>query len=208
MRRVTSVQKILSVVCFFCLCTCFPVGFQAYGETETAQETQPDFRQVTWGMGMDEVIAIEGEYAYSGVMNGLDAEYIAYQSSVAGLDAVLAYYFCDGGLYGARYILTEEHSNDSLFIQDYDALKEALTTKYGEPLLDNENWTDTSKKSYYANKKADALSYGYLSYETYFMNDRTLVTLSMSADNYDITTMIDFASFEISPGEVDYSSDF
>lgn len=63
-----------------------------------------------------------------------------------------------------RYILTEEHSVDSLYIDDYNTFKQALTNKYGEPLLDNEKWTSDSKKSFYADDKGRALNYGYLSY--------------------------------------------
>ena len=107
-----------------------------------------------------------------------------------------------------RYILNEEHSNESLYIDDYMDVKKAITKKYGEPLLDRESWQDSSKESYYAEKKGDALNYGYLKYYTWYWLDRTEITMSMSADNYVISTIIDYTSNEIDPGEPDYSDDF
>ena len=122
-----------------------------------------DFKKFRWGDSQESVMAVEGTPKYSGKMNGLDANYIAYDTTAVGMDVLLAYYFCDGGLYSVRYILTEEHSVDSLYIDDYNTFKQALTNKYGEPLLDNEKWTSDSKKSFYADNKGRALNYGYLS---------------------------------------------
>lgn len=123
-----------------------------------------DFKKFRWGDSQESVMAVEGTPKYSGKMNGLDANYIAYDTTAVGMDVLLAYYFCDGGLYSVRYILTEEHSVDSLYIDDYNTFKQALTKKYGDPLLDNEKWASDSKKSFYADDKGRALNYGYLSY--------------------------------------------
>lgn len=121
---------------------------------------------------------------------------------------MLVYYFCDGGLFQTRYILTENHSNENLYIDDYEDVRTALTKKYGEPSLDWERWQDDSKKEYYASKKGDALCYGYLTYVTFYELERTIVGMEMSADNYNISTTVDFQSLEINPGEADYSDDF
>jgi len=120
---------------------------------------------------------------------------------------LLAYYFCDDGLYQVRYVLTETHSNESLYIDDYGTFKNAMIKKYGEALFDLENWENDSKKEYYADNKGNALSYGYLTYDTVWLLDRTYISMNMSADNYDITMTIDYVSAEISPGEADFSDD-
>lgn len=118
-----------------------------------------------------------------------------------------AYYFCDEGLYAVRYVLLETHSNDSLYIDDYNEFKSALTKKYGDPIFDLENWENNSKKEYYASKKGDALCYGYLTYETLYSSGRASIVMSMSADNYEISTTIDYVSFDIDPGDTDYSNE-
>ena len=164
-------------------------------------------KKFKWGDSKEYVQEIEGECISSGNVNGNNATYIVYSTQVAGLDCLLVYYFCDEGLFQARYILTESHSNEALYINDYSTFRSALTKKYGEPLLDQESWQDNSRKEYYANRKADALSYGYLKYITMYFLDDTIIGMEMSADNYKITTTVDYRSLSISPGEADYSDD-
>jgi hypothetical protein len=175
---------------------------------ESSEENTYDFKTFHWGDSQEIVEAVEGEPTKKGDMSGVDAYYIAYETTVAGKDAVLAYYFCSDGLFETRYVLTEKHSNEDLYIDDYDDVRTALTKKYGEPDVDSENWSNDNKKSYYADRKGDALSYGYLSYMTGYLLDKTTVLMKMSADNYKITTTVDFQSEELFPGEADYSDDF
>lgn len=148
---------------------------------------------------------VEGTPYMDGEVNGVDANYIAYETSAVGLDMMLAYYFCDDGLYQVLYLLTESHSVDSLYIDDYDTYKSAMIKKYGEPLIDDEDWESDSKKDYYADRKGDALSYGYLSYTTAWILDGTIILMKMSADNFDITMTVSYSSRNISPGEADFS---
>ncbi len=164
-------------------------------------------RKLKWGDSKECVKQIEGEPVLKGKMDGVKADYIAYEVTVAGLDCYLAYYFCDDGLYAARYLLNETHSNENFYIDDYNTFKNTLTKKYGSPLIDTENWQDNSKKSYYADRKGDALSYGYLKYYTWYTTDETWIEMNMSADNYIITMTVDYRSKTISPGEADYSDD-
>lgn len=172
-----------------------------------AQGTTTDIRQFNWGDSQEYVESVEGEPVYEGQMNGLNANYIAYETTAVGLDMLIAYYFCDDGLFQARYILTEPHSNETLYIDDYSTFRSALTKKYGDPLWDYESWENDSKKEYYANRKGDALCYGYLSYMTWYFTDRTTIYMNMSADNYDISMTVDYESNEISAGEADFSGD-
>jgi hypothetical protein len=177
-------------------------------ETESSEEEAYDFKKFHWGDSQETIEAVEGEPKTEDDMSAVDAHYVAYETTVAGKDALLAYYFCSDGLFQTRYILTESHSNEDLYIDDYEDVRTALTKKYGEPDFDFENWSNDSKKSYYADKKGDALSYGYLTYLTAYMLDRTTIYMDMSADNYKISTTIDFTSNDISAGEADYSDDF
>lgn len=174
---------------------------------ESSEPLEYDFKQFFWGDSKETVISKEGTPLTEGNMTGLDASYIVYQTTAVGMDMLLGYYFCDDGLYGVRYILAEEHSNESLYIDDYETFKNALTKKYGEPLFDYENWANDSKKEYYADKKGDALNYGYLTYDTWYITDRSFISMEMSADNYEISMTVDYESTTISPGEADFSDD-
>ena len=176
--------------------------------TENVDKVAYDFKTFNWGDSQKKVEEVEGEPFLEDDMTAQDAHYVAYKTTVAGKDAVLAYYFCNEGLFCTRYILSEEHSNENLFIDDYEDIREALTKKYDEPDYDFENWSDNGKKSYYADRKGTALEYGYLDYLTAWQLERTYISMEMSADNYNISTTIDFRSNDIDAGEVDYSDDF
>lgn len=176
-------------------------------EAALAETADYDFKSFYWGDSREKVISVEGTPDGEGKLTGTDSTYIAYETTAVGMDVLLGYYFCDEGLYAVRYILLEEHSNEALYIDDYEKFEAALTKKYGKPLLDLEKWENDSKKEYYADRKGDALCYGYLTYETVYSSGRASIVMSMSADNYEITTTIDYMSFDIDGGEADYSSE-
>lgn len=176
-------------------------------EPKAEQSIEFDFKQFNWGDSKNKVINVEGTPYLNDTIKERNTEWIAYKTKAVGLDMILAYYFTDDKLYQVRYILDEKHSNDNLFIDDYKSFRSALTNKYGEPLLDNESWQDDSKKDYYKNKKGDALSYGYLTYSTYYLTEKTIIWMDMSADNYEVSMKVQYESLSISPGEADYSGD-
>ena len=184
--------------------------YAVLAETVTSTEKpiiEYDFKKFFWGASMDEVIKVEGTPLLDGKVNGVDATYIAYKTTAVGLDMILAYYFCDDGLFHVTYILNETHSNESLYIDDYEKFKSALEKKYGETWWDFENWENDSKKEYYADRKGDALCYGSLEYSTIWFLDRTFISMDMSADNYEITMTVNYESKEISPGEANFSDE-
>ena len=182
-------------------------GFTSLIETASAESPNYDFKSFYWGDSREKVISVEGTPDGEGALSGTNSTYIAYETTAVGMDVLLGYYFCDEGLYAVRYILLEEHSNEALYIDDYETFKAALTKKYGKPLLDLDNWENDSKKEYYADRKGDALCYGYLTYETVYSSGTASIVMSMSADNYEITTTVDYMNFDIDGGEADYSSE-
>lgn len=195
---------------FFHFLLLIMVLFSTISITEEFATQEYDFKKFIWGASKQEVEAIEGEPLTIGKVDGLDAEYIAYKTSAVGLDMILGYYFCDDGLFQVRYVLNENHSNDDLYIDDYEKFRSALTKKYGEPLLDWVSWNDDSMKDYYqknGKSMGDALCFGYCTYDTWYTSDRSYITMSMSADNYDISMTVDYKSKTIDPGEANYSDE-
>ena len=164
-------------------------------------------RKLNWGDTKEHVKEVEGDWILEGTVDNLNATYVVYKVKVASLECLLAYYFCDEGLYQARYVLIEDHSNASLYIDDYNTFKKALTQKYGKPLIDTEKWDEDSNKKYYSDRRGRALEFGHLSFLTSYFLDDTIILMEMSADNYEIKTTIDYSSISISPGTADYSDD-
>ena len=174
-----------------------------------SDEVTYDFKVFNWGDSVERVMEVEGEQV---VVTEGDAttEYtstLRYESTVVGLDTYLIYYFCDEGLYQVIYWINESHSNESLYIDDYNKLKSALTDKYGEPTYDLEHWDNDTHKKYYADNKGDALCYGYLKYGSSWDTETTDIFLGMSADNYEVFTGLYYSSLTITPNEPDYSGD-
>lgn len=161
-------------------------------------DSEKDFRNTTWGMTRGEVEALEGVPLTSGTVEDFKhVEYIAYMTSVDGLDAVAAYYFNADGLFEARYVMYESHNNANLYIDDYKRIRDSLSNKYGDPLSDGETWDTPAHKSLYADDKGEALSHGFLKYANYFGTDRTFILMSMEVDNDAISTVINYTSLLI-----------
>jgi len=151
-----------------------------------------DFKDFPWGASLKEIIAVEGQPI--GWPTISDENLILYETTVVGLDAQLGYFFSDGSLNQAAYIFSQSHSIDSLYIEDYETIKNALEEKYGEALIDLESWKDDSMKGYLSDRKGYALKNGYLQYVTCWTLDKTSILMIMSATDNEITTMVSFES--------------
>lgn len=184
--------------------------FSTSAYSEEGNVSKFDFKQFVWGSTLEEVIDVEGTYLASDKVDGKNDTVIIYRTKAVGMDVILGYYFCDNGLYQVVYSLDEEHTSGESYINDYEKFRDALTKKYGKPLFDRIKWNDSSMKEYYlenGKSKGDALTYGYCSYSTGYQTDRSLIAMSMSSDNYEISTTIVYQSTVIDFGEADYSDE-
>jgi len=213
MKKIISLMLMVTIL--FCVAATqdsLPLAMKS-ARAESAVATQApaeeyDFKQFRWGASKEEVIAVEGTPLTEAKVNGYDdMQTIAYFTTIVDLDALLAYTFCNEGLCTTTYFLAESHSNNSLYIDDYEKIKSVLEKKYGKPLIDSENWENDSKEKSYADKKGDALYYGYLNYSTYWVLDRTIIYMSMSKDNNSIKTSVSKLSTELSPIKADFSDE-
>lgn len=140
----------------------------------------PDFRNVRWGMTMEEVMAAETEVALI-VVTGEPA--LAGNCTVAGRKARLYYQFSGSQLSEAFYAFEDTHTNSNLYIDDFTDMKELLTLKYGPPALDTAIW----KHNLYRNRPDDwglALISGDVKFRAEWETARTRVSLLLTGDNY------------------------
>lgn len=166
-----------------------------------------DFKSFNWGDPESKVLEIEGEPLYDLPLDEYNGAMLTYSTTAVGLDVYLNYTFNENGLFSTGYIVKESHSNPAAYIEDFEKFKNALISKYGAPIYDKENWTSSSKKSYYADNKGDALQYGYLSYEVRFETNTTTIVMTMDSDNYKISTNIVYLGKTIELPAPDYSDD-
>ena len=157
----------------------------------TAEEIEYDFKQFRWGDSKKQVRAIEGKPDWD-TESGL-----LYETQAVGLNVYLSYIFGNEGLFAVIYSLVEEHNNAMYYIKDYEEFKKALTKKYGEPFYDGEEWLNDSLKKYYEDDKGRALEYGYVTFTTIYLTDRSWIFMQMIGDdNYEVDTQVMYLNID------------
>ena len=109
-----------------------------------AQATVKDFRDFSWGSTFNFVKNNEKAKLISQDKEDL----ISYTDDLGGSSVEVNYQFNDDGkLVSGSYIFTKIHSNPQLYIEDYSVFKKLLTTKYGNPELNKEEWSSNTTPS-------------------------------------------------------------
>ncbi len=143
----------------------------------------PSFRNTVWGMTKDEVKQLE---TLETIFSEDEHSIFYYPTEIVNMDAIPCYAFDDEGkLYRGVYLFDVEHSNENLYIDDFDNVVEALTSKYGAPDSNKKNWKD----DLYEDDPDDwgfAVSIGDLSFEASWKTDNTLIWVTLNGDNYDL----------------------
>ena len=91
---------------------------------EKAADREPDFRNATWGMSVDEVKQREDaslDYESSNI--------VIFTDSIAGLDCSVVYVFVDDKLVRTKYNFNAAHTNKNLYISDFRNLQHLLTSQ-------------------------------------------------------------------------------
>ena len=94
--------------------------------TILAKEQTYDFRETTWGMSKEQVKATEDKKP--GIE---DDSSLAYKVTIKEKEFACSYSFLEDKLYAGGYIFIGEQTNENLYIEDYEDIKETLTKKYG-----------------------------------------------------------------------------
>ena len=161
------------------------------------------FRNALWGMSKEQVKKVETsefmkEEKGGGDFKGLDVLY--YKTEVGSLEAVIIYYFAENLLTTARYLITESHSNNNLYIKDFENIRNQLTQKYGSPERDDAIWSNDLYQDD-PSEYGTAVSVGHLMYVAEWYPPETIIQLLLRGDNYKIYLWVeytgeDFREFE------------
>ncbi len=159
---------------------------------------RPDFRQVWWGMSYAGVRSAESSGVNAQVVQRSPSEKLLnYDDRIAEMDCNILYVFVTDKLVQADYIITEKHSNENRYIEDFDRLKKILVEKYGGS-SDRDVWSSDLYRddpTHYG----IAVSDGHLSKAARWHTVSTIVTLMLFGDNGKITLSIDYESVEYGP---------
>ena len=121
---------------------------------------------------------------------------VVYKVKISGRDYICGYTFLEDKLYNSGYMFIGKHTNENLYIDDYENLKETLTEKYGKPKTDKMTWVDDLFKD----DKSEwgfAISLGDLSYRSTWETPTTYITLVLLGDNYEIDLILAYDSREL-----------
>lgn len=155
-----------------------------------------DFRETTWGMSRNEVVASEGEDPLKEGDNIEGLHYIVYTTTLLGgtitHEVFIIYYFIEDQLFGGRYNILTKHSNNNDYLVDFDALKNIITKKYGTP-EEETVWKDDSNKDD-KDRWGMAVKTGDLEKYAAWETPTTEITLQLKGDNYKINFAIRYGA--------------
>jgi hypothetical protein len=163
--------------------------------TILAKEQVYDFRKTNWGMGKEQVKAMEDKKP-----DYEDNVQLSYSevtiSGKSGKDFSCNYYFLEDKLYCSVYGFSGKHTNKNLYIDDYEELKETLTKKHGKAKIDKVMW----KKDLFKDDKSywgTAISGGDLSYLARWETPNTEIELKLFGENWRIKLNLFYESKEL-----------
>ena len=146
------------------------------------------FRSIQWGNSKDVVQTLE-----KNSLSYIGDEYVSYKGSIANLPCSIFYIFANDLLVRGRYYFEQEHTNNNDFINDFNALGELLSEKYGSPDLDDQVWKSEVYKEM-PSFWGMAIAMGNLSYHKIWYTENTTIHLQLYGDNFKVKCVIDYIS--------------
>jgi len=160
-----------------------------------ASDVKYDFRKTNWGMSKEQVKATENKKADYEDNFQLSYDEVTI-SGKSGKDFPCNYYFSADKLYSSAYGLGGRHTNNNLYIDDYEELREILTKEYGKPKTDKVIWKrDVFKddKSYWGT----AVVGGDLSCSAQWETPTTEINLKLFGEDWRIILIVSYESKEL-----------
>ncbi len=165
------------------------------GFTLKAANGQSDFRKSSWGMDSSQIATAEGKKPEYQDKKG-SIQYLGYSDQIAGLDCNVIYILAFDQFVRSQYSISEEHTNNTEYLSDYDKLKEALASKYGKPNSDDIYW----KNDLYRSDPSEwgmAVAIGHMVKYTRWELPRTSIIIFLTGDNFKINLGIEYSSKEL-----------
>lgn len=168
MKRTLSLKKFVNV-----LLVVFIVLFVFTVQSLQAQ----DFRQINWGMSVEEVKDIEG-------LKVLDENenMFVYAVKIADREAFLFYKHVNNEVVQGGYSFQQRYDDKNDYISDYEELKHKLTEEYGGPVIDEVLWKNDKYRED-LDSHGLAVGMGYLIYWADWDAGDTKIELALHGNN-------------------------
>lgn len=164
---------------------------------QSKPEENFDFRATRWGMTRDEVKESEPRGPKHETEDSL-----IFEGSYRDLITFITYQFKDGKLYRAGVLYPEKLASDSLYLENYENLKQDVIKAYGTPVVDGETLLNTNAVIE-PDKKAEAVCRGDLMLGTQWDVPGSVVILMIRGDGEKCLVSLIYASEAVmgSPSE-------
>jgi len=163
----------------------------AESDEEEEDDTEKDFRVANWGDSKQSVVKREGVPDTDN-----DPDYYGFPDEIVSHPCTVLYKFTDNKLSSGFYSFNIVHSNDNMFINDYQEIVDLLTSKYGEPIeggRDNTIWFNDLYQDDY-DEWGHAISAGHLIFISKWETINSDISCMLSGDNYVIKLSIMYHS--------------
>ncbi|NGP76532.1 hypothetical protein G3570_07805 [Balneolaceae bacterium YR4-1] len=150
-------------------------------------------RNTTWGSSVEEVKEALGKPNLEERKSTDKIVFLASQETTAGKETYVAYYFVDDKLAKIRVL----YMNPSMTITEFESISNQITSKYGSPYKENENWHDDTWKDD-DNELDYAIRMGDVTISKSWKTEDTLVQFGIGRSNSGVTgQVIEYVSLEL-----------
>lgn len=159
----------------------------------TANAQGPDFRAFNWGTSFSQV-----QYGESAALiKNIDNDELLYKDVLGGFNCEVAFIFNENKkLESGMYIFIKTYRNPQLYVEDYYIFKKLLTTRYGNPLAENEVWSN-NVKPYDKYDFGQAVANDKLYLNTVWKTNRSQIKLSLTNNNGRPTMEIQYTALSM-----------
>jgi hypothetical protein len=149
------------------------------------------FEEMRWGLSKKEVVEQEGKPDDQRTVRGQDV--MRYQQRVINLECAIDYYFSGNKLSRTLFSFAGDYLDKNAYLRNFQKVKGALVQKFGRPLEEVMNWSDTSYKDDYSSW-GEAVSLGHVEMTSRWMTPQTEITARLSGADEQILLTVEYAA--------------
>jgi hypothetical protein len=120
-----------------------------------------------------------------------DDRVLSYKDNLGGLNTQYVFFLANGRFVRGRYIFTDSHTNNNLFMTDFEKIDKILKEKYGDPKEHKENWLNDLYKDDFE-RWGLAISMGHLFIFSEWTKGNVSIYHSLHGDNFEIYHILEY----------------
>jgi hypothetical protein len=152
------------------------------------------FGEMQWGVSKKHILEMEGKPHSQERVKGLDI--MRYVQKVSSMDCAIEYIFTANKLSKTKFSFLNTYPEDkNAHLEDYRKIKNALVQKFGRPVEENMNWSDSSYRDDFSNW-GEAITLGHLALSSLWQTPQTEITASLGGSGEEINLVVEFAALQ------------